>query len=179
VEWVRTNEKTGTNPIYSLSNILFCSRHQDVIGIMDWSTKKLIWVWGRGQLLGPHDATMLANGHILLFDNGLSRAWSRVIELDPVSNKIVWQYTAPNKKDFFTKARGSNQRLPNGNTLISQSDSGRAFEVTPAGDIVWEFYNPFKGEKKKRATIVRMNRFEKVRIQAILKKRGPGRHQAQ
>ena len=44
--------------------------------------------------------------------------------------------------DFFSIIRGGCQRLPGGNTLITDSESGRALEVAPAGDIVWEFYNP-------------------------------------
>lgn len=174
IEWVRKNQRTDTDPIYSLSNILFCSRHQDTVGIMDWPRKKLLWAWGQGEVSGPHDATMLQNGNILLFDNGLARGWSRVIELDPLSKKIVWEYKTGDK-DFFSTARGSNQRLPNGNTLISQSDSGRAIEVTKAGDIVWEFRNPFRSQKGKRAAMVRMVRFERSEIDAIVKRLGEGR----
>lgn len=36
---------------------------------------------------------------------------------------------------------GGAQRLENGNTLITESDNGRAFEVTRAGEIVWDYYN--------------------------------------
>jgi hypothetical protein len=31
--------------------------------------------------------------------------------------------------------------LANGNTLITESDNGRAFEVTDDGQVVWEFHN--------------------------------------
>ena len=34
-------------------------------------------------------------------------------------------------------------RLPNGNTLVSDSSHNRVVEVTPKGDIVWEFYAPW------------------------------------
>jgi len=37
-----------------------------------------------------------------------------------------------------------NQRLPNGNTLITESTQGRIFEVTPENEIVWEYYNPHR-----------------------------------
>ena len=37
---------------------------------------------------------------------------------------------------------GSQQRLPNGNTLITDSFAGRAFEVTAQGRMVWRFDNP-------------------------------------
>ena len=32
--------------------------------------------------------------------------------------------------------------VPNGNTLITENDNGRATEVTRDGNIVWEFVNP-------------------------------------
>lgn len=34
------------------------------------------------------------------------------------------------------------RRLPNGNTPISEAVSGRNFQVTPTGEIVWEVRNP-------------------------------------
>src|SRR3546814_19873821 len=41
--------------------------------------------------------------------------------------------------------RSAQQRLPNGNTLITESDGGRAIEVSPEGDVVWEYVNPVRG----------------------------------
>ena len=62
---------------------------------------------------------------------------------------------------------GTTKRLPNGNTLITESNNGRAFEVTPAGEIVWEFFNPYRtGENNELIAalydVVRLdrNRFE-------------------
>jgi hypothetical protein len=42
--------------------------------------------------------------------------------------------------------RASQQRLPNGNTLITEETGGRIFEVTPDREIVWEFVNPVRAE---------------------------------
>ncbi len=47
---------------------------------------------------------------------------------------------------FYSPSCGTAERLPNGNTLITESDGGRAFEVTPDQEIVWEFYNPHRAE---------------------------------
>ena len=121
---------------------------------------------------------MLSTGHLLVFDNGLSRGWSRAVELDPIDKKVVWTYTAPGRTSFFTVSRGSAQRLPNGNTLLAQSDSGRAFEVTPRGATVWEYWNPFRNARGDRATIVRMRRLERSTIRAIVSRLGPGRRTA-
>jgi hypothetical protein len=89
-----------------------------------------------------------------------------VIEIDPLSREIVWEYHAPQPTDFYTRTRGSSQRLANGNTLIAQSESGRAFEVTRDGDIVWDFVNPNLVEGH-RPTIIRMRRIDAAEIERI------------
>jgi hypothetical protein len=141
-------------------DLLISVRELDLIGIVDIQSEKLVWQWGPGILEKQHHPQVLANGHILVFDNGFNgREYSRVLELDPVSRDIVWEYRAPPPQKFFSQRGGSCQRLPNGNTLITESDRGRVFEVNPDGTIVWEFYNPhLKKRKKKRATIYRMVR---------------------
>ena len=68
------------------------------------------------------------------------RLYSRVIEFNPITLSIVWEYT---KKDFFSPTQGSAQRLPNGNTLITESLTGRIFEVTRNNEIVWEYKSNF------------------------------------
>jgi hypothetical protein len=136
--------------------VLVSIRNQDRIAIVDWRARRILWSWGPGELERQHDATQLANGHILLFDNGSRRGWSRVLEVDPRSDEIVWQYGAAAAERFYSKGRGAVQRLANGNTLISVSDSGYAFEVTPDRRIVWEFHNPItvrKGDAQHRAPI--------------------------
>jgi hypothetical protein len=149
--------RAGIDPIYGPGRVLVCVRNQNTLAIIDWHDKKLLWAWGPGELQRPHHATLLQNGHILVFDNGVRRKHSRVLEIDPIAREIVWSYEAGD--EFFSAARGSNQRLPNGNTLIAESDRGRAFEVTPEGEIVWEFRTPQHDERGHRATIIRMDRY--------------------
>lgn len=162
---------TGSNgPLYAEGNLLLCFRHQNRVAIVNPTSGQLIWTWGEGELLGPHDASVLPDGNILIYDNGLGRGWSRVIELDPRRPAIVWEYKAPQPADFYSKSKGSNQRLANGNTLIADSDNGRAFEVTRAGEIVWDYYVPHRNEKGQRAAIVRCYRYERAMIDAILKR---------
>jgi hypothetical protein len=83
-----------------------------------------------------------------------------VIELDPLRREIVWEYAAADRTSFYTVARGANQRLSNGNTLITESDEGHAFEVTPEGTVVWDFVNPNMNAKREPSVIVRVRRFE-------------------
>lgn len=59
-----------------------------------------------------------------------------------MSNQIVWIYHAKSNQSFFSHIASGCRRLPNGNTLICASTEGHMFEVTPQGDIVWEYINP-------------------------------------
>ena len=115
-----------------------------------------------GQIIGQHNVTMIPKGlpgagDLLLFDNGgasgygapspiapdgqgiYARDSSRVLEIDPVTLEVVWSYKAFH---FYSMNISGAQRLPNGNTLITEGASGRIFEVTPGNKIVWEFMNP-------------------------------------
>ena len=55
----------------------------------------------------------------------------------------AWEYTAEPKEDFFAPHISGAQRLPNVNTLICEGNKSHLFEVTPAGEIVWDFVNPY------------------------------------
>jgi hypothetical protein len=113
---------------------------------------------------------MLPDGHILVFDNGVRRKYSRVLEVDPASGEIVWEYRGEVPELFYSEARGSAQRLPNGNTLICESDRGRAFEVTPGGEIVWLWKNPdIQGGR--RSTVYRMTRLPRDVVDPLLSRR--------
>ena len=116
------------------------------------------------QLSGQHDANMIPEGlpgagNILVFDNQGSAgfppsylssiAGSRVLEIDPIKKEIVWQYNAEDSDQalwtFFSSFIGSARRLPNGNTLICEGMTGRIFQITPKGEIVWEYVSPYIG----------------------------------
>ena len=150
-----------------------------MIFILDQNTKQIVWSaiddQIRDRLEGPHGATMLSNGHILLFDNGRYRLWSRVIEFEPLTYKIVWEYRPD---DFYSSTGGYAQKLPNGNILVTESDAGHVFEVTPQKEIVWEFYNPLPGPCFPRdggppdchRPIYRMVRYSPEMIEPLLKR---------
>jgi hypothetical protein len=144
------------DPIYAEGNILISMRNINAIAILDGDSAEVVWIWGPTNLTFQHHPTLLDDGHILLFDNGVER--SRVLEIDPLSHAIVWQYSP--RSGFFSKTRGSNQRLANGNTLITESDRGYVLEVTPKAKTVWKFANPVVNRKKEREAIWRMTRFD-------------------
>jgi hypothetical protein len=123
----------GSGPLYSKHNVLVTSRNQNRIFVIDRRSRSLVWEWGRQELQAPHCATWLGNGHILVFDNGIERETSRILEVDPATGRVVWKYPNGTGGEFYSKVRGLAQRLANGNTLITNSQAGEAFEVTPLG----------------------------------------------
>ncbi len=134
-------------PELAAGNVLISIRHLNAVAVVDMAQEKVVW-WMDGEFAWQHDAQILPNRHLLLFDNrGLNRGErkaSRILELDPTTREILWQYRGTKKLPFYSHTSGSAYRLPNGNTLINESDGGRSFEVTAAGEIVWELFNPFR-----------------------------------
>ncbi|WP_437288960.1 aryl-sulfate sulfotransferase [Sorangium sp. So ce406] len=127
-----------------------------------------------GWIIGQHHAHIIprglpGEGNLLVFDNGgwagygapnpgaprglktALRDHSRVLEIDPITLEIRWQYTPReagfvmplDASRFYSPFISSAQRLPNGNTLITEGSDGRIFEVTPEHEIVWEYISPY------------------------------------
>ncbi|MEM7306365.1 MAG: arylsulfotransferase family protein [Planctomycetota bacterium] len=145
----------GDDARFRAGNLVLCFRNANLIVILERDTHELVWSYRPGTLDMPHTPRVLPTGTLLIFDNGRHRGWSRVIEVDPRDGRTVWSWQADPRPDFFSDVRGSCQRLSNGNTLICESERGRAFEVAPAGDVVWELVNPLERGGRPR----RMYRF--------------------
>ncbi len=115
------------------------------------------------QLVQQHDAQWIPDGYpgagrLTIFNNGYDRGWSSIEEIAPpvdtagryilASGKVygpekpVWRYESKNRTDFFSSEISGAHRLPNGNTLICAGVVGHLFEVTPAGEMVWQYVNP-------------------------------------
>lgn len=130
-------------------NVLTNFRNIDTFCIIDKATGKVKWEWVGNGISHAHAPTLLDNGNILLFDNGDHRqndsliCYSRVIEINPATKKIVWEYKADPPQSFFTALESNCKRLPNGNTLICEGMKGRIFEVTTEGEIVWDYMSTF------------------------------------
>lgn len=140
-------------------DILISPRNLDLIGIVDVKREKLIWSWGKNNLSRQHHPALLDNQNILVFDNGVGRGYSRLVEINPYENKIVWEYKTSPPGKLYSAGSSSGQRLPNGNSLITDSDAGYAFEITQEGEVVWEFYNPqVRKGSNLRAVIASMER---------------------
>ncbi len=97
-------------------------------------------------------------GNILIFNNGIGRGYSTVHEIVPPVDVAgnytlasgaafgptspVWTYIATPPTNFYSAEISGAQRLPNGNTLICEGIKGNLFEVTSAGQTVWNYMCP-------------------------------------
>jgi hypothetical protein len=133
----------------------------DAIAVVDQKSGLAVWVY-QGSFKGQHDPKILENGNMLLFDNFGRGEASTVLEYDLKNMDVVWSYFGTNESPFYTMGSGTSQRLPNGNTLITETREGRVFEVTQTKEIVWEFFNPnLAGKNKEKiAAIWELIRFE-------------------
>ncbi len=174
-DWAHTNtiEVLPDTPLgrkderFRAGNILFSFRSLDIIGVADLEKDRIVWAWGLGVLDGQHQPIMTPKGTILIFDNGTARGYSAAVEIDPSTNEEVWRYE--DRAGFFSAYRSGVQRLPNGNTLICESDAGRIFEVTPDKEVVWDYYSPFLGQgpHNQGRHVYRATRYTEDQVEAL------------
>lgn len=126
-------------PTFQAGHLLLSLRNLDTIAMLDPQKKAVVWA-ARGPWRAQHDAQFLENGHLLIFDNLGTPRGSRVLEYDPQTQALPWSYPQSEDPSFFTSERGMCQRLPNGNTLIVNSEPGEIFEVTPQRETVWSCF---------------------------------------
>jgi outer membrane protein assembly factor BamB len=79
-----------------------------------------------------HDLQLLPSGHVLF-----QTTWTRIVEVDPASGEVVWEYDSSAANDNRDKRVEvhSFQRLPNGDTMIAESGPGRIIEVDAEGNL--------------------------------------------
>ena len=146
--------------------------------------KKMGWIIGQHHAhLIPRG--LPGEGNILVFDNGgqagygapnpgspsgvgnALRDYSRVLEFNPITLDVVWTSSPPSRRGRRGKPSGfriysnfisSAQRLPNGNTLVTEGSSGRIIEVTPDYQIVWEYVSPYFSKRMMANTVYRAYR---------------------
>ena len=145
----------GGDDRFRPGNLLVSARNINLVFIIDRSGGEVVWSYDR-ELDLQHEALMIGEetagfGNILVFNNGYRSSFayrqSSVLEIDPVSLETRWKWA---ERGFYSPTGGIEQPLPNGNILISSSRGGRAFEVTRAGRIVWQWIPPFDPNRPQR-----------------------------
>ena len=138
-----------------------------------------------GWIIGQHHAHLIpwglpGEGNLLVYDNGGSagygspnpgaptgfgnarRDFSRVLEINPITLEIVSQYPPAGQRigmaTLYSSFVSSAQRLPNGNTLITEGGPGRILEITPENELVWEYISPYLSKMTQTNMIYRAYR---------------------
>ena len=129
------------HPLYARGNLLVSMPTINTVAVLDIERTTVVWAL-TGLWKFQHQPTILDDGSLLVFDNLGEHGDSRVLEIDPLTQAVLWSYRGTPERRFWSYFLGSSARLPNGNTLITESAAGRAFEVARDGRRVWEYVNP-------------------------------------
>jgi hypothetical protein len=122
---------------FKAGQVLISFRTMDTLAVVDVPSRKVVWASG-GPWRRQHDAEFLENGHLLIYDNLGTAKGARVLEYNPLTERVDWSCGEEGTPQFTAPIYGTNQRLPNGNTLILEPSAARMFEVTVGKKTVWE-----------------------------------------
>jgi hypothetical protein len=132
------------------SAFLTSPREFDRVLLIDRTTKKTTWELGEENnydiLHEQHNPVLLSNDPptVLVADSENNR----VVEYEKHGDEWRRTWLYGKGLDWPRDA----DRLPNGNTLITDTANGRVIEVTPQGDIVWQYdttFGPYDAERLK------------------------------
>ena len=135
-------------------NYVVSLRCLDAIVKLDYDTGAVLWQLGGvqgqftilndplGGFYGQHSVRVLANGNILLYDNGVghsppeSRAAEYALDTTAMTATLVWEYRRT--PIIETEFVGSVERQSTGNTLVAFAYAGVVDEADTTGNAVWE-----------------------------------------
>ena len=134
-------------PGFAAGDILLSFRRFNQIWVLDGTSHTLKW-YMTGPMRSQHDPDFQSDGTITVFDNRTDLRTtetkaSRILKIDPVTRRVATIIDGNGVEHFYTAFRGKHQVLSNGNLLLAETDRGRAFEVTPDGDVVWEYISKY------------------------------------
>jgi hypothetical protein len=145
--------------IWNRGDLLICLRELNTVAVIDPAGGDVRWSWGAEELSGPHQPSMLPDGFLLIYDNGVDARRTRLLVVNPVTKEVVWNWSAQPPESFFCPLAGGCERLANGNLLVTNSAGGGAFELTMNGEIVWLLTLPVSlyGAERGRVSIYRLS----------------------
>jgi hypothetical protein len=139
-------------PLFSAGDLMLSLRNLNLVLVIDPNAERVKW-HQTGPWIAQHDPDFLPNGRISVFSNnndntpdGSLLGGSEIIEIDPATRATSIRYGGTPEQKWYSQMMGKHQYLPNGNVLIADAESGRAIEVDPQGEIVWEFINRWDDE---------------------------------
>ncbi len=140
-----TPAAAAREPVFEQGQFLISLRNISVLAQVDLDLGRVTWA-SFGPWRAQHSPRFTPDGSVMLFDNLGNMtdkgAMSRVLNVDPVTGKVLWQYDGTDEDPFYNSYNGDVDPLPNGNVLATITSSGRIFEVTRDKEIVWDYRAP-------------------------------------
>ena len=155
-EWTHVN----AIDVNDAGDIAFSARTNDRVCVIDGQTGELKLKFTES--VGQHHVTWIDDDHIQVFDNG--RTTSRVLEIKVSTGEITWTYEGDPVHQFFSNYISGVERLWSGSVLACEGSSGRLFEVTRGGEVVWEWINPFVNYRKNGKVAVGIYRAHRYHV---------------
>ncbi len=143
-------EMAAAFPMFNAGDLLVSFRALNLIFVFDPDDLKVKW-WRQGVSQQQHDPDWMADGTIMIFDNRWDNPPSKLIRIDPATNRVTTVLDGADY-DFFTINRGKAQAFE-GDLMVTSSKQGRVFEVDETGRVVFEFVNTYDDQKGLRALV--------------------------
>lgn len=153
-EWTHLNALD----VNDAGDIAISCRQNNRVAVIDGTTGELKLKFT--DVHAQHHVTWVDDDLIQVFDNGETS--STIKEIQVSTGEVTWKFKGSPAHQFFSSYISSAERLPSGNVLACEGASGRLFEVTRDGDVVWEWINPFKNKRRNgdlSVTIYRAHRY--------------------
>ncbi len=138
--------KSGMKPdVFKTGDVMVSIRNLNTVIVFDPKTRKIRHLIA-GRFIRQHDPDFIDGSTVTVFDNnnvGLAQEQgsSRIVEYSAKTGQTRILFEGTPAHPFYTNEGGKQQRLDNGNILITEMNRGRALEVDPKGELVWEFFN--------------------------------------
>jgi hypothetical protein len=146
-------------PQFDAGDLVISLRQLNLVFVVDPDTRAIKWRQ-TGPWIRQHDPDFRPDGTISIFNNnaddtddGSILGGSSIVVVDPETGAVSTTYGGSAEQPMYTHLRGGHQYLENGNILITEDGGGRVFEITPDGEVVWEYINRYDEESVARVSL--------------------------